>query len=50
MFITFSDLAGLSFFGIIVTGLAVAGGIETGVLPLVLLILWVTSAACGRIR
>ena len=50
MFITFSDLAGLSFFGIIVTGLAVVCGIESGVLPLALLVLWVTSAACGRIR
>ena len=50
MFITFSDLAGLSFFGIIVTGLAVVVGIETGLLPLALLVLWVTSAACGRIQ
>lgn len=50
MFITFSDLAGFSFVGIIVTGLAVVVGIETGLLPAALLILFVTSALCGRIR
>jgi hypothetical protein len=50
MFINFSDLTGFSFFGILVTGLAFAVGIETGLLPLALLVLLFASASCGRIR
>lgn len=48
MFITFPDLAGFSFCGIIITGLAVIVGIETGLLPAALLILFITSVICGR--
>lgn len=48
IFISFSDLAGASFCGIIVTGFAVIVGIETGLLTAALLILFVTSVRRRR--